>query len=507
MNILDWFRKTDTITIPLPKPAHRPRVLAGHKARPGAGQRLRESVNTAADAPRYFGSYIEPPPDAEDTWRVQDLDDRTLSRISPARLIELLADLSPEVSRALFDFCTLFNPGYEVTALKPGGDTQHRRGQQAIDDFLMLLKSLYGSADVVLDTLIIGGFLRGAFFAEIVLDGRAPADLATPDPFSARFKRVVDPVRGQIWQLGQYVDGKFHRLDDVPTVRYVPIHRLPGRPYGRALAAPALFSALFLLGLLHDLRRVVSQQGYPRIVVKVDLEKLADMAPPDAQMGSAEFEEWVDKTIDEIERVYQQLQPEDAYITTSAVEVDSPVGTVDASSLGGIDDLIQSLERMLTRALKTTPLLFFGADTSSESQANRQWEIHAAGIKSIQHLLESMLESLLTEMLRAQGIQADVRWEFAELRAAELLRDAQTETMQIANAARKRDEGWITQDEASEEITGSPAVADAPVRQPPSEPGIVQGDGDGEEADSEVTDNEQLAINNGGHRNGRTKPV
>jgi hypothetical protein len=43
---------------------------------------------------------------------------------------------------------------------------------------------------------------------------------------------------------------------------------------------------------------------------------------------------------------------------------------------------------------------------------------------------------------------------FAEIRAAEMLRDAQSEEKRIANAQAKRNEGWISDEEASVEITG-----------------------------------------------------
>jgi hypothetical protein len=89
-----------------------------------------------------------------------------------------------------------------------------------------------------------------------------------------------------------------------------------------------------------------------------------------------------------------------------------------------------------------------------------------AGIKSIQHLVEFVIERLARLGLRARGIPAVVRFRFAELRAAEMMRDAQTESLRINNAARKRDEGWITQDEASTEITGKSAASPQPVRAP-----------------------------------------
>lgn len=449
---------------------------------PRLAQRARASINDAADLPFTSTFFIVPPPDAESQWRLEELDSSTLSRMSPSRLVELLADLSPEVSRALWDFCRMFNPGWECRALRPSGRVDGR-GQAALDSFWALIKQLYVSPDVTLNALIIAGFLRGAFAAELVFDeqGRLPVDLATPDPYSFRFRKIEDPVRGTIFQLGQWQGGVFKPLD-MPTVAYVPIDKLPSNPYGRSPALPALFAAIFLLGMLHDLRRVVQQQGYPRLDLAVNSELLREVMPGDLGDNPETFKIWVDAIINEIGTVYSSLEPDDAYVHTDVVTVNRPIGTVNADSLGAVDGLIKGLERMITRALKTMPLLMGLQEGGSETHANRQWELHAAGIKSIQHLLESLLEKLLTVMLQAQGIQAVVEFRFAELRASEMLRDEQTLAMQIANASAQYEAGWISQDEAALKGAGKEkADQETPRRQAqPAE--VIQGDGDGETA-------------------------
>ena len=105
------------------------------------------------------------------------------------------------------------------------------------------------------------------------------------------------------------------------------------------------------------------------------------------------------------------------------------------------------------------PLLMGSNEAVSETHANRQWEIHVAGIRALQHLAENALQRLLRLALEAQGIQADVVWRFAELRGSEALRDAQTEQLRIANARAKFTAGWISQDEAAQEIVGHAAVS------------------------------------------------
>ncbi len=471
-NILGIYRPSERRAAkPAPKQeraAEAPRMV------PRRGGRL------SADNPELFPSLAGAmwqtytPPSSDETFRDYNLDSQTLSRISPQNLLDLLADLSPDVSRALWDFLRLCNPGWEVKAFRPGADEPDEELTANTRAFLDTLDDLYGSADIVFGRLYLGAFLRGAFCAELVLgrDGRTPVDFATPDPATIKFDRAGDDVRGEVWRPFQYQSGQKVYLD-APTFRYVPVDPFPGKPYGRAVAAPALFTTLFLLGLLHDLRRVVQQQGYPRLDISVLTEKLSALIPTDAKTDAVKFKEWSDAAIEQVQSFYDELEPDDAFVHLDTVEMGKNVGTVDSSSLGAVDGLIQALERMSTRALKTMPLLMATTDGVSEANANRQWEIFAAGVKSMQHYCETMLERLFTLGLRAQGYEARVEFRFSELRAAELLRDAQVEKLQIENETRKRNEGWITQDEAAQAVTGHDAVAEAPAIPTPNNAGNV----------------------------------
>lgn len=406
------------------------------------------------------------PLSADSEWRERNLDNRALDRTSPAKLLELLADISPEVSKGLWDFLRLCNPGFTATAMRLSGNSPApKAAQDALTALLNKLKTRHGDTNVVIGRLFIGAFLRGAFAGELVLDkaGRVPLDLATPDPGSFQFKQVEDADLGMVWQAGQWQKGQWVPLD-METVRYVPIDPFPGKPHGRSLASPALFPCLFLITLLHDLKRVVQQQGYPRIDLSIVLDKFKQSMPDEAEDDPEVFATWLKDITDQVSAAYAQLEPDDAYIHTDAVSVNRPVGAVDSSSLGAIDGLVKLLERMATRALKSMPLLMGTSEGTSEANANRQWEIHAAGIKALQHLCEGLLEHLLTLAMQAQGFACTVQFRFAELRAAEMLRDAQTEEKRINNARAKYDYGWISQDEASQEVTGHDADVPEPRR-------------------------------------------
>jgi hypothetical protein len=412
------------------------------------------------------------PEDFDHNWRTVVFDRAALDRMRPSQLMETLITVSPPLSRAVWDFLRLLDPGHEYTAYKPGTEEPHEQGQAAVDAFQDTLRSHYGSLKVIHARLFMAAYLRGAFLAELVIaeDGRTAVDLATPDPMGIRFKRVEDPQRGVVWQMGQWQRGTFVPIDR-ETVKYIPVDPFPGKPYGRSPAAPALFPAMFLLGLFHDLRRVVAQQGYPRLDVSLSLEKLAAAFPRVFDKGGDDWEQLIDGSLDSIEDVWASLAPDDVFVHTDDQTVNRPVGALDTAAVASADTLIKALERSAVQAVKSMPLMLGITDGATESNSNRQWEILAAAVKSLQQDCETVLGDLYTIMLEAQGIQADVKVTFAEVRAAELDRDTRVERQRMENAAFAEDRGWLTPLEAATaglDREPSPDVIEALEDEPPA---------------------------------------
>lgn len=431
---------------------------------------------------------LQQPADAEGFWRLRNLDTATLDNSTPKELLDLLADLSPEISRAIWDFLRLCNPGYEYKAfaLDESG-SESEEGMFHLDDFFHRLREKHGSVDVILGRYFMGAYLRGAFCGELVLDtgARESLDLATPDPYSIRFRKKTDPVFKQVWQPGQWQGNDFISLD-IPTFRYIPVDPAPASPYGRPLAAPALFTSIFILSLLHDVKRVVMQQGYKRMDISLNTEQSMDAFAFDPQ-GYASWGEYVRGAIDAVKTAYAALEPDDAFIHTDLFTLNLPAGTVDSDSISAISQILERLEAMATRALKSNGLVMDTSSTTNETDSNRKWEIHVAGVKSLQHHCENMLESLLTLSLQAKGIQAKVQFRFAELRASEMFRDEQTRTLRIQNSRAEYEAGYVSQDEASNNAVNHDADVPEP-RDMQGETELLENNNDGEEALNQGSD-------------------
>jgi hypothetical protein len=97
-----------------------------------------------------------------------------------------------------------------LMALKLSGETVDEKAQANLNAFIAQLHGPFTvnnevPFDVIIAAMYIAIFLRGAVMSELVLNdaGNAPLELATPDPASLLAKRIDDPERGKVWQIGQ----------------------------------------------------------------------------------------------------------------------------------------------------------------------------------------------------------------------------------------------------------------------------------------------------------------
>ena len=380
--------------------------------------------------------------------RYMDLEIKNIKRMEPKQLYEILVDSDPEVSLGLFHFLCFSNYSFSLKAYQPGTDTPHDEAQSVLDEFMSLMELEYGGLDVQLSRVFYGLFLGGAAFMEIVLDeaGRNIVDFVPIDPYEARFEKREVPGRGSKWRLGQIINGEFVELAGYDTVRYMPFHPAVGSPYGRALMSPTVFPSLFLISILRDLERVIRHQGWQRLNIELDLEKmgLGDYFRSDAN------KKIITDMIKEVEEEYKKLEPDDVFTHTSHITFGKAVGSNERFGFSGLAEIIMILERRIIRALKSQPLLMGSNEAVTETHAVKQWEIYGVSIMSVTGLVSRSVAHLLGVALQARAILADVVLEFDQFRDAERIRQAQADHQELTNVKLQQDEQWISREEAQE---------------------------------------------------------
>jgi hypothetical protein len=461
------------------------RAVAGIGVARG-GRKTTDGSNTTVGPSRSLNTIL-PPPDYRSRWVSKGLEMDDWDRMSTPEMIRVLRHVSPDVSRAVWDYLRMLNPGYELTAYKvnqgsSGKDVPDPVAQEKLDAFRDELEDYYGSLKVQFGRAFMNALMRGSMLVELVTDqaGRVPVDLVVPDPVHVRFRKALDPRRGEIWEMGQWQNGQFISLD-YPTIGYVAVDPEPDNPYGTAMFGSAIFPCLFLIGLLHDLRRVVAQQGYPRTAITIDIAAIRDTFP---ELDDEELDAKVDALEDAIAGYYATLQPDDAFIKTSDVGIETHGGAIATNVLASSAALIDVLERMAMRALKSNALLMGIAANIDAGEANRLWEIHAAGINSLQQDAENVFGARFQLAMEIQGVACRVELRFAKLRAAEEARDEQTFKTRLENAIVARDAGFWDQTQASmHAVHEAPALEEAPA---PAAPPVAEDEEEDEQTDEEA---------------------
>lgn len=428
------------------------------------------------------------------------LDVDAIGRLPLRKIIDIAVNTSPEIDRALWDFLRMAVPGYEIKVFTPGTREEDERATEYIRNFREYLKWKYGDESVIYRRMLAGAWMRGAMVVEVVMDdlGREAIDIATPDPGLFSFKLIDGD-----WHIGQQQGSDWIPMDR-PTFRHVQIDPRPGRPEGRAPVGSALFPALFLLGLMQDLRRVIANQGYPRLDVSVDAERLAKLFK-ESISSAYDFDAELGSMIGIIRDNLADVGPGDAFVHGSFVEMNAPIGAI-GTELAAIESIIAGLERMIVRGAKTDILSFAITDGAGESQSNRQWEMKVQSVKALQHPAEILLETAYEMIAQAAGFLVEVEFRFAEIRATEELRDQQTQQIRQTNVLEMLDRGFLTPNEASLEMLGYVSEAVEETFENPDGSAVAEApEEDTTEDDPNAPDTDALGLD--GEQSARVLPI
>lgn len=424
-----------------------------------------------------------------------DIDLASLPQLafSPQQLMELLADASPEVSLALSNDLRLASAGWSYEVRTPDNSDALPEAKAAVDALLVGVNRYGGGWEAVLNQWCMTAALEGAACGETIptagLDG--VADITPVQPWTIYYQRNLeqDLIPFQ-WQpmianaAGLYLP---HTSEAVPspsmaaallamgaasatgytgfrllnreTFGYVPMEAFVDDPYGRMPYASVVQTLSFLAQLLKDLRQWAHVNAFGRMDVSVLLDGVDKAIPPAVKSNPEERLKFLQGYLAQIQASYNAINPDDTFVHYDNVSV---TGVDAAGQTLAIDGIINVIEDQMFRALKQLPILMGSNRGTTETWGSIQMEVHALRIRALQTCVASLASHLLTVALRLIGVTGVVHFEFEAIRATDKIKDATAEKIAIQNAAAKRDEGWITQDEASLEVTGSEAAGPAP---------------------------------------------
>lgn len=398
------------------------------------------------------------PPDPASSWRTLEVQRKNLLNLPYTRLSALALDLSPQINKGLWDFVGYGNPGSIVKDRR-----SNMRAEDASNEFLHRVGTYYGSFNNHLDSMWADIFVYGGLFLKLQLDpaGRYPVDLGIIDPLSVRFAIRQDPIRQQIVEMGQQTRQGFVSYEKNPLVRYIGFQRIGNNRYGRPLIAPAVHSALFLLGLISDLRRMVANQGLSRMDYVLEAEEILRLIDrnPDIAGDDEATAQFIADQIDSIGTVLASLDVDEDYVHLSTVSVNYATNP-STLNFDGLDALIDKLQLDVVNGMKSVSALSSILNSTTETHITRQLQYFVGALKSVQDEMASVLTDFLQIANQVQGIRSQVFFEFLEHEIYSPKELAEVKEIETDTAIKQLEADIIDLSEAREQL--GLEVSDAP---------------------------------------------
>lgn len=384
------------------------------------------------------------------------LKEDTFRRYSPSKLLQILRNCHPDVSQAVWNFKILGNSGYTVNVTLLNGE-EHKSGQKLIEDFLRNLE--YYSSDgfekgrgiqKVIDCLIDSILVRGAAALEMVLNKDLDdcLYLVPVDPETITFE----------YQNGRLIPYQEDVKLDIPTFFYEGLDETDTDPYGTSPFLSVIQTLAFQIQVLNDIKAVIHNQGYGKYDIKVIEEVLLKRMPINIRNNEKKKQEWLDQQLKQIIDMYSKLDPDAAFVHFDSVEV----GMIDnAKAMVDPQKIMAVIDTQILAALKQySTLMGRRSQGQTEQYAKLEIKIFMKSVQRVQRMVESILSRALTRYLNLKGMQGYVYFKLNDVEIRTALERVNFEQIAILNAAMKRDQGWITQDEAAMEIVGHKAVGE-----------------------------------------------
>ena len=376
---------------------------------------------------------------------------------SADELLQEFSKYDPDVSTGIWNFLRMANSGITCIALNSEGKPE-KDFQLSLDNILKTFTgvndfknwTIPNSIEQVANSVIKYVLLRGACGLELVLDSNKRASyLSIVDPITIRFEQP---------KTGAYVPYQGDKKVAMPTFFWQLLDPDANSPYETPPFLPVIQAVLFNISVMQDLERVVKRTAYPRISVKIVEQTLRKFAPVAAQTDDAIMSEWLKGQRASIGESLRTLKPEDAAVFFDSLEID----VLEAKSNSTIDfrPLKEVIDQRIISGMKSLPTILGRQFGASQTLGGVEALLYAKSVTSLQAIAEQLLSRTLTLALRLEGKAGTVTVKYLPVN---LRPENELEAFKGLKQARILEQlslGFITDEEASIELTGDPYLPD-----------------------------------------------
>jgi hypothetical protein len=301
----------------------------------------------------------------------------------------------------------------------------------------------FGGTDALLSQFFGSLFTDGAVCGELVLTpSRDGVDkFYFIDPSTVKFKLKEEKV----WELIQEVEESTVELNPHSTF-YVGLDPDPDDPQGKSILGSIPFVARVEQRLLEDMQKTMHNAGYHRLHVKIK--------PPERFSGESEenylsrANRYFEDTVD----MMNQLAPDDNPITWEDVQIEyiGPSGHLSSSHYWYINH--KALIEDICAGVHLDPFILGYSYGPAQSWAQCKYELVLRNVVSIQSCAKRFLEWIHNIELALHGLPVECIHHFDNQKFFGMLEQRESERIQLENVIRKKEAGFITQDQAKREL-------------------------------------------------------
>lgn len=359
-------------------------------------------------------------------------------------LLQLLIDINPEASHAIANYLRVFDSGMDVDVLFADG-SPNKRGDAALQDMLNRLKTRpldryvhpRGIKHLSLK-LALDGILKGAISCEAVFNRNYELEeIAYVDPWTVHFKwedNRIKPYQKLAGAGGGDVDL------DIPTFFYFPIDPLGDEVYGRSQLISAIRPIAFKTRVMQDLQRVIHNQGFPRIDIKLMEEILIKNAPVEIKRDAKKLTDYLNSHMTAIKEDYRNLKPDDHMVHYDSVELSYlEASGSGARSMFSPKELIDVIDGQVINGLKSMATLLskrFGGST--EGYTSVEATVFIKLIQGFQSIVQEVYDQVLTLGIKIEHglLTSRVKSEFREPHLRPVIDTASLKSNELSNLER-----------------------------------------------------------------------
>lgn len=381
---------------------------------------------------------------------------------SPLRLLALLATVDPDVALAHDTDVTLIcDPEcIQIVAVSdPADDTPDPEDTALLNAFWESQPPEVGGLYGFMEQMVTLANFTGLMTAEAVPGTRGQGVYrAWPvDSLTIQFGRDSADADLTAFQSQTGAPNGWQRLNP-ETFFWQSVKKWPDLPYGCARYAPALAEVLVNLSMWKSITDAVHNAAWPRLGFGFDVKGLIQLYKDVLKYDELAAAEAVAEEIATFKREVNAILSDDNVFFDS----NGKLQPIKAGEFNGIEPIIEERRSRIVRALKQLPLFLGLNDSTTETQATQQTRIHGKRLGSLRNRVVDIAVKISNLHLRLLGRRTIAKAIVQPIFPGDAIAEANVEAIRTNTRILWRDQGWIDQDQASMDVTGSGAVAEAP---------------------------------------------